>query len=88
MSNDEDLLMESFLESILNSSNIKKGKKDYYADLKDNGWSVFKFKISKDTSKSLYYIFTAPETTNVFTAKTARKQQKLNQEIVNILYEF
>ena len=89
MSDGEVLLLQPFKKDISNSVDIKKRKKDYYADLKDYGWHIFKFKISNNQSKSLHYIFAAPKNTNVFTAKTARKQQKkLNEKIVNILFEF
>ena len=89
MSDDEVLLINPFKKDILNSLDIKKRKRDYYIDLKENGWNIFRFKISKKQSKSLHYIFTAPGTPNIFTAKTARRQQKkFNQEIINILFEF
>ena len=89
MSNDEVLLLKPFNEDISNLLDNKKRKRDYYIDLKDNGWNIFRFKISNNQSKSLNYIFSAEGTSNVLTAKAARKKQKeLNQEIVNILLDF
>lgn len=89
MSDDEVLLIESYRENTSNSLDNEKQKENKYTDLTNYGWYIFKFKISNNQSKSLHYIFTAPGTPNSFTAKTARGQQKrLNQEIVNILFEF
>ena len=50
MSDDEVLLINPFKKDILNSLDIKKRKRDYYIDLKENGWNIIEKDIIRDVN--------------------------------------